>query len=113
MRPTLVVQARILAHPPPAAPACGFTTTKKIGIAVVRNRARRRMKEAARLLAPVHGRSGVGYVFIAREAITHAPFPALLDDMKSALIRLAAQLDAGAAPSRAKDTSPQQTEEPC
>jgi ribonuclease P protein component len=70
---------------------CGFTATRKVGGAVVRNRAKRRLREAARLLLPVHGRPGFDYVFIARSGAPSRPWPRLLDDMKSALIRLASE----------------------
>ncbi|WP_293900608.1 ribonuclease P protein component [Phenylobacterium sp.] len=69
----------------------GFTATKRIGGAVVRNRAKRRMREAARLILPDLGRPGTDYVFIARGGMTTRPWPRLLDDVKSALIRLAAE----------------------
>jgi ribonuclease P protein component len=69
----------------------GFTATKKVGGAVVRNRAKRRLREAARLLLPEHGRAGHDYVFIARQGAAERPWPRLLDDVKSALIRLAAE----------------------
>jgi ribonuclease P protein component len=71
----------------------GFTCTKKIGNSVVRNRARRRLREAARQLVPLHGLPGVDYVFLARDATADAPWDALLDDMKDALLRLAAALE--------------------
>jgi ribonuclease P protein component len=67
----------------------GFTATKRIGGAVVRNRAKRRLREAARLLAPLHAAPGYDYVFIARGGTTERPWARLLDDMKTALIRLA------------------------
>jgi ribonuclease P protein component len=70
----------------------GFTATRRVGGAVVRNRARRRLKEAVRLTAPAHLRPGCDYVFIARAGATSRPWPALLDDVKTALIRLAADL---------------------
>ena len=69
----------------------GFTATRKIGGAVVRNRAKRRLREAARLLLPVHGRPGCDYVLIARGGATTRPWERLLDDVKSALISLAAE----------------------
>ena len=71
----------------------GFTATKKIGNAVVRNRAKRRLREAARRMVPLYGKAGVDYVFLARDTTGDAPWQALLDDMKDALLRLAAALE--------------------
>ena len=71
----------------------GFTATKKIGGAVARNRAKRRLREAARQTLPALGRAGCAYVFIARAGTGARPWPALLDDVQSALISLARLLD--------------------
>ncbi|MAN44653.1 MAG: ribonuclease P protein component [Alphaproteobacteria bacterium] len=68
----------------------GFTATKKIGNAVIRNRAKRRLREAARVLLPQHGKAGWDYVFIARMETPEIGWARLLDDMESALISLAA-----------------------
>lgn len=68
----------------------GFTVTKKIGKAVLRNRIRRRLKEAARQVFPDHAAPGYDYVVIARPGAATRDFPLLLDDMKRALLRLAA-----------------------
>ena len=68
----------------------GFTATRKVGGAVVRNRAKRRLREAARALLPELGRPGHDYVFIARSGTATRRWARLLDDVKSALIRLAA-----------------------
>jgi ribonuclease P protein component len=68
----------------------GFTATRKVGGAVVRNRAKRRLREAARALLPELGRPGFDYVFIARSGTATRRWARLLDDVKSALIRLAA-----------------------
>jgi ribonuclease P protein component len=84
----------------------GFTASRKVGGAVDRNRAKRRLREAARLLLPLHGRAGFDYVFVARSGAPSRPWPRLLDDVKSALIRLASETgpaqqtpaDAGAPP---------------
>ena len=67
----------------------GFTATRKVGGAVVRNRAKRRMREAARALLPEFGRPGSDYVFVARGGTATRPWARLLDDVKSALISLA------------------------
>jgi ribonuclease P protein component len=71
----------------------GFTATRKVGNAVVRNRARRRLREAVRLLLPELGQPGFDYVFIARGGTAERPWVRLLDDVKSALIRLAPEND--------------------
>ena len=68
----------------------GFTAPKRIGGAVVRNRAKRRLREAARQLIPAHGVAGADYVLVARQSCAERPWPRLLDDVKTALIRLAA-----------------------
>ena len=92
-RGSVVVQARPRGDDKPLVRA-GFTATKRVGGSVVRNRAKRRMREAARLLLPEFARPGCDYVFIARGGVTTRPWPRLLDDVKSALIRLAADRDA-------------------
>ncbi len=75
----------------------GLTATKKIGGAVIRNRARRRLREAARALLPAHGAPGVDYVFVARAEAPSTPWAALLDDVGNALISVRAKIDAPAA----------------
>ncbi|MGB3625176.1 MAG: ribonuclease P protein component [Henriciella sp.] len=96
-RKSLVVQARMAtgerAHP--HAIGEGFTATKKIGNAVIRNRAKRRLKEAARQLLAEFGVPGADYVFIARMDTAEIGWQRLLDDMESALISLAATLKRG------------------
>jgi ribonuclease P protein component len=77
----------------------GFTATKKVGGAVVRNRAKRRLRAAAQALIPELGVAGHDYVLIARADTPvkdAAPKPGtcsrdwqgLLDDIRRALIRL-------------------------
>ena len=90
-RGSVVVQARPRDDQPLV--RAGFTATKRIGGAVERNRAKRRLREAARLLLPALASPGFDYVFVARGGVTTRPWPSLLDDVKSALIRLAAERD--------------------
>ncbi len=80
----------------------GFTATKKIGNAVARNRAKRRLREAARALLPLHGVPGRDYVFIARMGAGERPWARLLDDVGTALIGLASGRDEPRPPRRPK-----------
>ena len=67
----------------------GFTCSRKVGNAVARNRAKRRLREAARLELPVHGRPGWDYVLIGRrDATAERPFDALRRDLVRALDKL-------------------------
>ncbi len=76
----------------------GFTVTKRVGNAVIRNRAKRRMREAARALIPLFAEPSHDYVFVARGGAPTRPWERLLDDVKSALISLRANRET---PSRA------------
>lgn len=67
----------------------GFTATRKVGGAVVRNRAKRRLREAARRLLPLLATPGSDYVLIARTGTADRDWTRLLDDVSSALTRLA------------------------
>lgn len=82
----LVIQMR--ANPSHTHIRIGYTATKKIGNAVTRNRAKRRLREVARSLLPLHGQIGHDYVFIARSGTTTRNWTALLDDAEKALITL-------------------------
>jgi len=66
----------------------GFTATKKIGNAVIRNRAKRRLREVARILLPEFGIPGHDYVLIARNTTPAQKWTELLDDARKALITL-------------------------
>jgi ribonuclease P protein component len=63
----------------------GFTVTRKVGGAVVRNRARRRLKEAARLLLCERPVVGFDLVLIGRDATNTRRFVHLVDDLRRAL----------------------------
>ncbi len=74
----------------------GFTASKKIGNAVARNRAKRRLRAAASQLLPLLGRPGHDYVLVARGTTVARPFPALLSDITTALKAAHRKLDAKA-----------------
>jgi ribonuclease P protein component len=76
-------------------PRAGFTVSKKVGNAVARNRARRRLREAARLLLPERGLAGADHVFIARPRETELPWDELLGQVTEALRKARRRLEAG------------------
>ena len=65
----------------------GFTVTKKVGNAVIRNRTRRRLKEAARLLLRERAVSAVDLVLIGRDTTRGRPFADLIEDLRRALTK--------------------------
>ena len=84
-------------HAPAQAVRIGFTASKKVGNAVARNRAKRRLREAARAVLPALGRPGWDYVLIARAGATAGrPFDKLLDDLRAAVERVHADTRGGA-----------------
>ena len=68
----------------------GFTATRKLGSAVVRNRAKRRLREAARQVLPMTARPGTDYVLIARAASLTRSFDRLKADLARAVQALSA-----------------------
>jgi ribonuclease P protein component len=74
-----------------AQPRFGFTVTKQSGGAVRRNRIRRRLKEALRLLDPLPARPGHDYVILARPEALGMPFLALQRELIRALSKIAAR----------------------
>ena len=65
----------------------GFTVTRKVGNAVARNRTRRRLKEAARVLLHEHRVTGADLVLVGRTGTRERDFTALCEDLRRALIR--------------------------
>lgn len=85
--PGFLLQARRRDDDGPA--RIGFTCSKKIGNAVARNRAKRRLREVARLGLPTLGREGWDYVLIGRpEATIARGFDDLRDDFARAMIKI-------------------------
>jgi ribonuclease P protein component len=87
--PGLILQTRTQASAA-AAPGLrvGFTASRKVGNAVARNRARRRLKAIAEELLTRHAKPGHDYVLIARPETVDRPYSLLLRDLESALRRL-------------------------
>ena len=81
----LVLQA--LARDDTAPLRVGYTVTKKVGNAVIRNRTRRRLREAARLLLDGQSLPGLDLVLIGRDATRDRPFAQLVDDLGRALVK--------------------------
>jgi ribonuclease P protein component len=83
--PGLVLQALPREDAGPA--RLGFTVTKKIGNAVIRNRTRRRLKEAARLVLAEQPVAGVDLVLIGRAGTAKRDFTGLQSDIRRALAK--------------------------
>jgi ribonuclease P protein component len=83
-----VLQARKRDDADPAV-RVGFTCSKKVGNAVARNKAKRRLREIARLVLPTAAPSGWDFVLIGRKNATATlDFLTLQTDLKSAVLRL-------------------------
>lgn len=82
---------------PTAAIRLGITASRKVGNAVARNRARRRLREVARLVLPASAAPGQDYVLVGRAATLQRPFAMLVADLDAALQRLRAWRPASAA----------------
>lgn len=74
-----------------AAVRVGFTASRKVGNAVVRNRAKRRLRAAAAEILARNGGPGMDYVLIARTGTRERRYEDLLTDLASALRQVAGQ----------------------
>jgi len=85
-RPGFQLQARRTSEGGPA--RFGFTVTKKIGNAAVRNRIRRRLREAVRTRGAAAAMPGIDYVIVGRRAALTLEFERLVADLMSGLATL-------------------------
>lgn len=123
-RPGLVLQAREAPgggpdEQPAPSVRVGFTATRKIGTAVVRNRARRRLRAAAAAVLTRIGRPGHDYVLVARAGTLTRRFADLLNDLETALeevhrkrVNRERQRDGGPSPPSKAQTPPLEPTEP-
>ena len=81
----------------------GFTASKKVGNAVARNRAKRRLRAAARALVAGHGLAAHDFVLIARQETGEVAYAQLLAELEKALRRLKAWRDVADAPPASAD----------
>ncbi len=72
----------------------GFTATKKLGNAVVRNRTKRRLRAVAQAVFPEHARVGVDYVLIGRKNTVQTPYDTLCRDLQNALMQIDKRINA-------------------
>ena len=102
MRPAFIVQAA----PRPndgdsgASVRVGFTASRKVGNAVVRNQAKRRLRAIAAEVLPRQGRPGTDYVIVARATSSERPYTDLVADLETALRQLERHKTGGRSPSR-------------
>lgn len=66
----------------------GFTASKKVGNAVVRNRCKRRIRAMARQLLPSLGLAGADYVFIAKKSLAAANWNDFVEQAEKAIRNL-------------------------
>lgn len=94
VKPFIIIQVRKRTDKDIVLPSeirVGFTATKMLGNAIVRNRTKRRMRAAAAKLLPELGLPGHDYVFVGRSPTRKCDFDVLLADMRSCLKRFTTQ----------------------
>ncbi|MCF8467349.1 MAG: ribonuclease P protein component, partial [Sneathiella sp.] len=68
----------------------GFTVTKKVGSAVIRNRVKRRLRAGAQGIIPTHAAGGWDFVLIGRQNTIDRDFKDLQSDLLTALAKVGA-----------------------
>jgi ribonuclease P protein component len=66
----------------------GYTVSKKVGNAVVRNRMKRRFRALAREILPQAGIAGADHIMIGRQSGIERPFAQLREDLGRALAKV-------------------------
>ncbi len=83
-RPGFVLQALKASGGDERPPRIGFTVTRKIGNAVVRNRIRRRLRAAVKAVGG-HLETATDYVLVGRRAALTLQFQRLVTDLETGL----------------------------
>ena len=86
--PSFIILAYLHEDCDKKSPRAGFTASKKIGNAVIRNRAKRRLKEAVRISLDKNAIEYCDYVLIARKYINNYSFNNILKDLEQSLNKL-------------------------
>lgn len=87
------MQMRIRNADEPDGMRVGFTCSKKVGNAVARNRAKRRLREIARHVLPTAGLENADYVLVGRrDTTTNLAYDKLTRDLQRAVVHLHGQL---------------------
>ena len=86
--PGLILQTSRAPEPETEDVRVGFTVSRRVGGAVARNRARRRLRAVAELVLAPRAKPGRDYVLIGRAATVTRPYAALIGDLETALRRL-------------------------
>ena len=92
---TVILQAAPSLSETPVAFKVGFTTTKKLGKAVVRTRVRRRLRAVVQEVFPTLAKDNVEYVLIGRYNTAYCPYKDLKNDVKWALKKANAMIESG------------------
>ena len=103
--PGFVLQMAPADRPYPAA-RVGFTVSRKVGNAVVRNRVRRRLREIARMIIPEQARADQDYVLVGRQGAITRDFAVLRQELIEALKRLKALAETPAPPMAERPAPP-------
>jgi ribonuclease P protein component len=88
--PSFLMEAKLRPEgkSPISGPRFGFTVTKKLGGAVVRNRIRRRLKSAVTEIMGDGAKDGFDYVVVARALALERPYPDLIADVRRAFAQI-------------------------
>ena len=92
---TVILQAAPSLSETPVPFKVGFTTTKRIGTAVVRTRVRRRLRAVVREVFPTLAKNNVEYVLIGRSNTVSCPYKTLKADIKWALKKANTMIENG------------------